>query len=89
MRTFGGGEKRGILKKGDICRDEVSICVRRVASIISLKLRITQKDTYGFSREFVLARSKNVDKARATNDMQGKTEKRLARKEKRMRNLII
>ena len=31
-------------KKGDIGRDKVSMCIRRVAAILSLKSGITEKD---------------------------------------------
>ena len=42
---MGGREYRRVLKKGDIGRDKVSMCIKRVAMITSLKLRITEEDT--------------------------------------------
>ena len=37
---------RRILKKSDIGRDKVSMCIRRVAAIIALKSGITEEDTF-------------------------------------------
>ena len=41
----GGREHRRVLKKGDIGKDKVSMCIRRVTTITSLKLGITEEDT--------------------------------------------
>ena len=41
----GGREHRRVLKKGDIDRDKVSMCIKRVAAISSLKSGITEEDT--------------------------------------------
>ena len=38
-------EHRRVLKKGDIGRDKVSMCIKRVAVITSLKTGITEEDT--------------------------------------------
>ena len=43
---MGDREHRRVLKKGDISRDKVSMCVRIVAAISSLKLGITEEDTF-------------------------------------------
>ena len=65
------------------------MCIRRVASITSLKARITKKDAlHGLSGKFILARSEYVDKTSAPENMWREIEKRLIMKEKRMRNLI-
>ena len=42
---MGGRKHRRVLKKGDIDKDKVSMCIRRVATITSLKPRITEEDT--------------------------------------------
>ena len=78
-----------MFKKGDINGNEVSMCIRRVASITSLKAGITKEDALcGLSKKLILARSKYVDKTSAPKNMWRETKKRLIRKEKRMKNLI-
>ena len=42
---MGGREHRRVLKKCDIGRDKVLMCIGRVATITSLKPRITEEDT--------------------------------------------
>ena len=50
-----------MLKKGDISRNEVSMCIGRVATVTALKVGITKEDAlYGLSRKFILARSELV-----------------------------
>ena len=39
------GDRERVLKKCDIDRDKVSMCVRRVVTVTSLKLGITEEDT--------------------------------------------
>ena len=41
----GDREHRRVLKKGDIDKNKVSMCIRRVATISSLKSGITEEDT--------------------------------------------
>ena len=41
---MGGRERRRVIKKSDISRDKVSMCIRRVAVITTLKSRITKED---------------------------------------------
>ena len=41
---MGDKEHRRVLKKGDINRDKVSMCIRRVAALSSLKSGITEED---------------------------------------------
>ena len=41
----GGKEHRKVLKNGDIGRDTVSMCIRRVVVITSLNSGITEEDT--------------------------------------------
>ena len=40
----GGGEHRRVLKKGNIGRDKVSMCIKRVVAITLLKSGITEED---------------------------------------------
>ena len=40
-----GGSIEKFSKKGDIGRDKVSMCIKRIATIPSLKLGITKEDT--------------------------------------------
>ena len=40
-----GREYRRVLKKSDIDRDKVSMCIRRVAAITTLKSGINEEDT--------------------------------------------
>ena len=88
MRHYNG--EGGILKECDINRDKIPICVRGIASITPLKSGVAQEDTlHGFSREFVLSRSKNMNKTNTTKDARGKAKERLNRKKNRMRDLII
>ena len=42
---MGGREHRRVLKKGDMGRDKLSMCIRRVATITSLRPGITEEDT--------------------------------------------
>ena len=78
-----------MFKKYDSRGNEVSMCIKRVASITSLKAGITKEDALrGLSGKFILAKSENVDKTSAPKNPQRETEKRLIWKEKRMRNLI-
>ena len=78
-----------MFKKCDISGNEVSMCIKRVASITSLKVGITKEDALcGLSRKLILARSEYVDKTSAPENTWRETKKRLIRKEKRMRNLI-
>ena len=78
-----------MFKKYDINGNKVSMCIRRVASITSLKVGMTKEDAFcGLSRKFILARSEYVNKTSAPKNMRSVTKKRLIRKEKRMRNLI-
>ena len=63
--------------------------IKRVASITSLKAGITKEDALrDLSGKFILARSEYVDKTSALENTRREIEKRLIRKEKRMRNLI-
>ena len=83
-----------MLKKRDIDRDEESMCIRRVASITSLKAGISEEDTlYGRNIdnlvELVLSSSKNIDKTNTTKDTRGKAKERLVRKNDGMRDLIM
>ena len=56
-----------MLKKGDISRNKVSMCIRRIASITSLKARITKEDAlHGLSGKLILAKSEYVDKTSAS-----------------------
>ena len=65
------------------------MCIKRVASITSLKARITKEDALrDLSEKFILDRSEYVDKTSAPENTWREIEKRLIRKEKRMRNLI-
>ena len=41
---MGGREHRRVLKKCDISRDKISMYIRRVATIASLKSGITEED---------------------------------------------
>ena len=52
-----------MFKKGDISGNEVSMCIRKVATITALKVGIAKEDALrGLSRKFILARSEYVDK---------------------------
>ena len=74
---MGDREHRRVLKKCDIDRDKVSMCIKRVATITSLKSGITEEDTLrGFGSKLVLSRSKNMDKTNTTKDTRGKAEER-------------
>ena len=42
---MGGREYRRVLKKSDIGRNKISMCIRRVAAITLLKSGITEEDT--------------------------------------------
>ena len=78
-----------MLKKGDISRNKVSMCIGRIAAVPALKAGITKEDALRcLSRKFILARSKDVDKTSASENTRRETEHGLIRKEKRMRNLI-
>ena len=59
----GGREHRRVLKKVDIGRDKVLMCIMRVATVTSLKPGITEEDTLcGFGWKLVLSRSNNMNK---------------------------
>ena len=75
----GGVEKiEECSKKGGINRNEVSMCIRRVESITSLKAGITKEDAlHGLSGKFILARSEYEDKTSAHENTRRETEKRL------------
>ena len=78
-----------MFKKGGISGNEVSMCIRRVALITSLKAGITKEDALrGLSRKVILARSEYVDKTSAPENTRREIEKRLIWNENRMRNLI-
>ena len=78
-----------MFKKGDISRNEVSMCIRRIAKVPTLKAGITKENALrGLSRKFILAKSKYVDKTSASENTQRETNKGLIRKDNRMRNLI-
>ena len=90
MRTLYSGEERGILKESDISKDEVPICDSRITSITPLKSRINQENSLScFGREFVLPRSKNMNKTNTIKDTRRKARERLIRKNDRMRDLIM
>ena len=90
MGRVGGREHIRVLKKSYISRDKVSMCIRRVAVITSLKLGITEEDTLcGFSRELVLSRNKNEDKTNTTKDTRGNVEEGLVWKMDGIRDLIM
>ena len=79
-----------MFKKDDINGNEVSMCLRKVATITVLKAGIAKEDApRGLSRKFILAKSEFVDKTSGAKNMWRETEKGLIRKEKRMRDLII
>ena len=78
-----------MLKKCHINRNEVSMCIGRIAAVPVLKAGITKEDAFRcLNRKFILARSKNVDKTSASENTRRETIQWLIRKEKRMRNLI-
>ena len=78
-----------MLKKGDISGNEVSMCIRRVISITSLKAGITKEDVlHNLRGKFILAKSEYMDKTSALENTRRETKKRLIRKEKRMKKLI-
>ena len=55
-----------------------------------MKVRITQEDTLrGFGREFILAKSENMNKTNTTEDTRSKAKERLIRKEDGIRDLIM
>ena len=63
-----------MLKKGDISRNEVSMCSRRIATVTALKAGITEEDALrGLNRKFILARSKYVDKTSASENTRRET----------------
>ena len=87
---MGSREHRRVLKKSDINRDKILMCIRRVAAITSLKLGITEEDTlYGFGWEHILSRSKNMNKKNIIKDTRGKVEKGLVWKKDGIRDLIM
>ena len=62
------------------------MCIGRIATVPSLKAKITKEDALcGLGRKFILARSKYVDKTSASENMRRETKNGLIRKEKRMR----
>ena len=86
---MGGREHRRVLKKGDINRDKVSMCIKRATTITSLKLGITEEDTSWLWLKAVLSRNKNMDKTNITKDTRGKAEERLVWKKNGMRDFIV
>ena len=87
---MGGREHRRVLKKGDIGRDKVSMCIKRVATITSLKLGITEENTLrGFGYKLVLSGSKKMDKTDTTKDTRGKVEERLVWEKNGMMDFIM
>ena len=84
-----GREKIRMLKKCDISRNEVSMCIERIATIPALKAGITKEDAlHCLSKKFILTKSKDVDKTSTSENTWRETKQGLIRKEKRMRNLI-
>ena len=80
MRTRCRREEGRILKEGDISKNEVAINFGRITTITSLNARITQKDTLrGFSLEFVLPNSENMNKTDTTKDKRREAKERLIR----------
>ena len=78
-----------MVKKCDISRNEVSMCIGRIATVPALKAGITKEDALRcLSKKFILARSKYVDKTSASENTRRETKQGLIMKEKRMRNLI-
>ena len=78
-----------MFKKGNISRNEVLMCLGRVATVTALKAGITKEDAlHSLSRKFILARSEYVGKTSASKNTRRETKKGLIRREKRMRNLI-
>ena len=78
-----------MLKKCDINRNEVSMCIERVAMVTALKEGITKEDALcSLNRNFILAKSEYVDETSASENTLRETKKRLMRKENRIRNLI-
>ena len=87
---MGGREHRRVLPKVGFGRDKVSMCIRRVITISSLKSGITEDNTLrGFGGELVLFRSKNMDKTDTTKDTRAKIEEGLIWKKDGMRDLIM
>ena len=87
---MGGREHRRVLKKCDIGRYKVTMCIRRVAAITSLKSGITKEDTFrGSGLELLLSRSKNMDKTDTPKDMRGEAIEGLVWKKNEMRDLIM
>ena len=65
-----------MFKKYDINKNEVSMCIGRVATVTALKAGITNEDALrGLSKKFILARSEHVDKTSATENTWRKTKK--------------
>ena len=78
-----------MFKKDDISGYEVLMGIGRVATVIALKAGIAKEDALrGLSRNFILARSEDVDKTSAIEDTWREAKKVLIRKDKRMRDLI-
>lgn len=49
--------------EGDISKDEVTICIKTIASVPPLKSGVTHKGTFrGFDQELVLSKRKNTNK---------------------------
>ena len=70
-----------MFKKCDISRNEVSMCVRRIAVVPALKAGIAKEDALCcLSRKFILVRSKDVDKTSASENTQRVTKQGLIRK---------
>ena len=65
-----------MFKKGDISGNEVSMCIRRVATVIALKAVIAKEDALrDLSKKFIVARSEYVDKTSAVENTRRETEK--------------
>ena len=78
-----------MFKKCDINKNEVSMCIGRIATVPTLKVGITKEDALRcLSRKFILVRSKDVNKTRASENRRREKKQGLIRTDKRMRNLI-
>ena len=85
---MGDREYRRVLKKSDINRDIVSMCIRRVAAITSLKSGITEEDTlYGFGCLSCLGL--RIWKKQTNQRHEGEVEEGLVWKNDGIRDLIM
>ena len=79
-----------MFKKCDISRNKISMGVNRVATITPLEAGVAKEDAFhGLGREFVLARSENVDKTGTPENTRRKREEGLIGVKDRMRSLIL